>query len=43
VSNIEQTERGKKATLWTMASLLFVCPKTNQRAPTGIEERMCKV
>jgi hypothetical protein len=20
-----------------MASLLFVCPKTNQRAPTGIE------
>jgi hypothetical protein len=37
VSNIEQTERGKKATLCTMASLLFVCPKTNQRAPTGIE------
>jgi hypothetical protein len=37
VSNIEQTERGKRATLCTMGPLLFICPKTNQQAPTGIE------
>jgi len=37
VSNIDQTERGKKGHTAAMAPLLFICPKTNQQAPTGIE------
>jgi hypothetical protein len=37
VCNIDQTERGERATTHAMAPLLFVCPKTSQQAPTGIE------
>jgi hypothetical protein len=37
VFHIEQTEVGERAMLGIMPPLLFVCPKTNKRVPTGIE------
>jgi hypothetical protein len=37
VFHFEQTESGGKGDAMNYAPLLFVCPKTNKRVPTGIE------